>query len=305
MTAEPIFAPGWKRATLETEGSWEEFFQHKPALEKEGATEKQSILLSIDEAARLMGINAERVLGLIENETLCSSADPQTGQLKVQAVCLHAQLDGNSGAPAIKDDDSTAVRPTDDTAAATEEGTAKPETVDVNAPVKTEAIENSSTDAATATPDTSAKERVTLTSKNVEAIMDSLDFANVRLQGAMHRIGYLEAHVEHLQQQQEVLGQFRARAARAIITERENDELKAKISQLTTASASAEQALVVLGEDNLRLKETVACLEKRNAAQLERWHELELAWWFRLINWFCAGRLSTTMTLSDNLQADL
>jgi len=95
------------------------------------------------------------------------------------------------------------------------------------------------------------------TAKHVGDVLESLDFAAVRLEGAMYRIGYLESQVDTLQEQLKVLPEFRARAAKAILTERENRVLLQSISEY---------------EDEL--KETHDLLEKLNKSrtwQFFRW----------------------------------
>jgi DNA repair ATPase RecN len=73
--------------------------------------------------------------------------------------------------------------------------------------------------------------RAETTAKHVGDILESLDFAAVRLEGAMYRIGYLESQVDSLHEQLKVLPEFRARAAKAILTERQNHVLIETISE--------------------------------------------------------------------------
>ncbi len=73
----------------------------------------------------------------------------------------------------------------------------------------------------------------------------------------MYRIGYLESQVDTLNEQLKVLPEFRARAAKAILTERENHVLLQSIS-----------------EYEAELKETHELLEKLNKSrtwQFFRW----------------------------------
>lgn len=99
--------------------------------------------------------------------------------------------------------------------------------------------------------------RAETTAKHVGDVLESLDFAAVRLEGAMYRIGYLESQVDNLTEQLKVLPEFRARAAKAILTERENRALIEAIS-----------------EYECELKETHELLEKLNKSrtwQFFRW----------------------------------
>lgn len=77
----------------------------------------------------------------------------------------------------------------------------------------------------------STQTRADTTAKHVGDVLESLDFAAVRLEGAMYRIGYLESQVDSMQEQLKVLGEFRARAAKAILIERENHTLLESIQE--------------------------------------------------------------------------
>lgn len=99
--------------------------------------------------------------------------------------------------------------------------------------------------------------RTETTAKHVGDVLESLDFAAVRLEGAMYRIGYLESQVDNMTEQLKVLPEFRARAAKAILTERENRVLIEAISEYES-----------------ELKETHHLLEKLNKSrtwQFFRW----------------------------------
>lgn len=116
-----------------------------------------------------------------------------------------------------------------------------------------------STELAKTTPSTglASLNRTETTAKHVGDVLESLDFAAVRLEGAMYRIGYLESQVDNLNEQLKVLPEFRARAAKAILTERENHVLLQSIS-----------------EYEAELKETHELLEKLNKSrtwQFFRW----------------------------------
>jgi hypothetical protein len=122
-----------------------------------------------------------------------------------------------------------------------------------------DAVKESSTDVTKIAQSTglASLNRTETTAKHVGDVLESLDFAAVRLEGAMYRIGYLESQVDTLQEQLKVLPEFRARAARAILTERENHVLLHSISEYEN-----------------ELKETHELLEKLNKSrtwQFFRW----------------------------------
>lgn len=99
------------------------------------------------------------------------------------------------------------------------------------------------------------------TARHVDDVMGSLDFAAVRLEGAMYRLGYLESQVDVLQEQLKVLSEFRSRAAKAVIVERENMMLQKQMSEYEE-----------------ELEETHRIMDKLN--QSKAWHFFR--WLFRI-----------------------
>lgn len=200
--------------------------------------------LTLAQAAQLLGISEGQVLTLIDEHTLCAELDGQTYSWLVDANCARAQKESVGAAYPIS-------APT----------WAAPSSVPIELPSPEEILGQRAENALSAlwsytglidmTPPVSewqdsdipwagllpeqekaplrGLDREVTTQRNVESVMESLDFANVRLEGAMYRIGYLESQVESLQEQLSVLPDFRARAARAILTERENVQLKEQV----------------------------------------------------------------------------
>ncbi|MGH9553414.1 MAG: hypothetical protein ACRD3W_28795, partial [Terriglobales bacterium] len=107
-----------------------------------------------------------------------------------------------------------------------------------------------------------------------------LDFASVRLEGAMYRIGYLEAQVNSQEEQLKVLPEFRARAAKAILTERENDMLKEENSSLKIDLTAAHKESADLHEEVTQLHSVITRLEQ--------------LWWWRILSWAFGFKLSET-----------
>lgn len=132
----------------------------------------------------------------------------------------------------------------------------------------------------------SKQDREVITTASVNKAIEQLTFTSDRLSGAMHRIGYLESQVEVMEDQLRFLPDFRARAARAIILERENWELKEVTEQRNMQLVNRER---LLEEKN----QQIAILEKvltahRNhlnmvEADLEK---LESNPWVRFWAWF-------------------
>lgn len=224
--------------------------------------------MSLPEAASLLGIELTDAETMIAEDNLCATKDETTKEWLVKIACVRAQLAG--------EDEDTAG--TELHADATDTATASGDR-----PAEVPFSDASAHHHATRDGETSAPaegfSRQSVTRKNIEALMDSLDFANVRLEGSMYRIGYLEAQVASLQEQLKVLPEFRSKAAQAILIDRENDILEEEI-----AEQRARNDLLL--EGNVRL-----ATELQNAHdELDKLHAsvdaLERAWWWAFVSWF-------------------
>ena len=93
-------------------------------------------------------------------------------------------------------------------------------------------------------------EKQDLSQRNLAAVIESLEFANDRLQVTMHRIGYLEAKVEGLEERLLILPELKSIAARYPLLEMENQELKTILiereTQLAESEAELRQASLIL-----------------------------------------------------------
>lgn len=114
-------------------------------------------------------------------------------------------------------------------------------------------------------------DRAEITARNVQALLDSLDFANVRLEGSMYRVGYLEAQVSSLEEQLELMNEYRNRAAKSILIDRENDLLKEKVAGLETQNSDMQEHLTALDEHLVQAHMAISRIEK--------------TWWYRLFSW--------------------
>ena len=113
-------------------------------------------------------------------------------------------------------------------------------------------------------------DRAAITAKNIESLMDSLDFANVRLEGSMYRVGYLEAQLSSLEQQLELMNEYRNRAARAILADRENDILKEKVVELETKNTDMHEHLVALDEHLVQAHLAIGRIEQTGGIDCSR-----------------------------------
>lgn len=86
-------------------------------------------------------------------------------------------------------------------------------------------------------------EKQDLSARNLAVVLESLDFANDRLQTAMHRIGYLEGTVEGLKERVKELPELKVIAFKYPLLERENRELKTILLERDTQLAQSEAEL--------------------------------------------------------------
>jgi hypothetical protein len=257
--------------------SMDEFFSWADAEHRKGT-------MSLEDAAILLHIDAAAAEAMIASDQLCANRDPDTGAWLVQTACVRAQL-----ADGI------------DTAGGTGSETVNcdPEVADhqlhLSPIVETRVDQRMFLVAGETGPEVAVTQkaagkplpldRAAVTSKNVEALMDSLDFANVRLEGAMYRIGYLEAQVAGFEEQLSVLPEFRARAAKAILTDRENDILKEQLDKVSAQAKGYEMMIDTLDAD-------IASLETSLSASNGVIDKLQSLWWFRVGCWIFGFKIT-------------
>lgn len=132
----------------------------------------------------------------------------------------------------------------------------------------------------------SMPERVALTSSNTDKLVEHITFTSERLQGAMHRIGYLESLVESLEAQVAVLPELRARTARAILIEKENKELKSVIEHRNQQIIKREH-LIDKRDEQISILEKLLAAYKRHLTMVEvDLAKLENSSWVRFCAWF-------------------
>jgi len=221
--------------------------------------------MSVNEAATLLSIDHAEAVAMIYEGSLCAIFDEATEDWLVKTACVRAQL-------------------AESISISSETGTGKVHHADGPSLHQTEeAADNSATPAPASTEsgahldNTLPFDRAGITAKNVKALMDSLDFANVRLEGSMYRIGYLEAQVHSQEEQLKVLCEFRGRVARAILVERENDMLKAEMETLARTLSAREGNIAALHANNAVMAAKLA--ESENVVG-----KIQQQWWFRLFS---------------------
>ena len=130
------------------------------------------------------------------------------------------------------------------------------------------------------------QEREALTALNTQKLMEQLSFTTDRLQGAMQRIGYLESQMEVLESQVAFLPDFRAKAARCIVLEKENQELKAVIEARNLQLIKREQ-LLNERNDQVGILEKLLNAYRKHLSMVETdLSRLENSGWVRFCSWF-------------------
>jgi hypothetical protein len=226
--------------------------------------------LTVEQASKILGVSEEQVKVLIKNDTLCCSDKDKNDEPRLSAACVRAQagksklefvqeikrliagennkkrktsvdmpanadvslqelFDRSSRFGAIKSVDLSAhnVPNVPKTSAALEltaSETALTNPASANAGSANEASSNRQTNVR-------GIDRADITNKNLESVLENLDFSSVRLEGAMYRIGYLEAKLDDLQKELQILPELRTKWAKSLILERENEEYRETIAK--------------------------------------------------------------------------
>jgi hypothetical protein len=186
--------------------------------------------LTVEQASKILAISKERVKELIENDTLCCSDTGETGEPRLSAACVRAQA-GKSKLEFVQEIKRLI---------AGENNKKRKASVDMPSDADVclqELFDASSPFGAIEPAEKVSKayirgiDRAEITNKNLESVLENLDFSSVRLEGAMYRIGYLEAKLDNLQKELEIMPELRSKWAKSLILERENEEYKETIAR--------------------------------------------------------------------------
>lgn len=270
-----------------------------------GATSISSIL-SASEACNLLGISQEQLQQKIDEGNICATKGSVTGMWLIDGACVKSmlrqseskkhneqeipaepqvhRLEASELSDVLFADDS----PIDCSVTATEAveyldmapphdhsnfGSLLPPISPVIKPI-----------AINARPAEGYFNRQIVSARTLQELLEGLEFTHERLQGAMYRIGFLENQVENLEERVKTLNEFRARAARSLIVEKENRELKAALNKLDEKLTDKDE-LVERKEDEIEakaqeLESKTEELEAKNqtiAEKDERLQEMEKA----------------------------
>jgi hypothetical protein len=235
------------------------------AIDNEAAEVEQ---LTVEQASKILGVSEERVKELIENDTLCCSDTDENDEPRLSAACVRAQAgksklefvqeikrliagENNKKRKATVDmpadadvclqelfDASSpfgAIKPAADAKvliSESERSHVSPLQQQVSqSQANAELISSVKTGPNSRGMHVRGIDRAEITNKNLESVLENLDFSSVRLEGAMYRIGYLEAKLDDLQKELEIMPELRTKWAKSLILERENEEYKETIAK--------------------------------------------------------------------------
>jgi hypothetical protein len=186
--------------------------------------------LTVRQTARVLGVDEQNVLSLIEDKTLCCSRQDAMGKPVLDAACVRAQAGVTRAAFLVK------VRRLITTEKSMEA------LVDVPQAALDELICETETEAPAMVADA-------IMIQNVNLLVDNLASATLRLEALMYRAGYLEAKVENLEEQLKVVPDLRTKAAQGLILERENGLLKSTVSKHESELLDLHQLLAKLRQN--------------------------------------------------------
>jgi hypothetical protein len=210
--------------------------------------------LTIEQASKILGVTETQVKELIENDTLCCKDTDENDEPRLSAACVRAQA-GKSKLEFVQEvkrliagENSkrrkTYVDMPDEADVCLQElfDAARPlGTVIPSGPGRTRGIQLRTGSVETAADSDAPQagreihirgiDRNQITNKNLESVLENLDFTSVRLEGAMYRIGYLEAKLDDQNKEIQTMPELRAKWAKSLILERENEEYKETIAR--------------------------------------------------------------------------
>lgn len=277
-----------------------------------GGLDSELESLTIEQTATILGTTVEKVKLLIDNNILCSG-EALNGQPTLIAACVRAQA-GKSKNSFMKEVKKLISRETGKRlrvpAAAPPSGEMSiQELFDDLASVNLEEkavvfpqaqarLQRGSDILVEEVSQDSSKsvfvegiDREQVTAKNLDSLLDNLDFANIRLEGAMYRVGFLESKIATLEEQLEELPQLRAKFARFLILERENADYAAEIARHQAEAEGFKKEICQHQSEKTEYLKTIA---KQDTELLEMHSLLDRirnSWWCRLWCWLTGNAL--------------
>jgi hypothetical protein len=271
--------------------------------------------LTIDQTATILGASVEKVKLLMENNILCRG-ESFNGQPSLIAACVRAQA-GKSRAdfmrevkklisgennkrlrvpsPAPLTGEMTVQELFDDIAAVDLNDSARMIAA-LKAKIALPSISNE--DPAGSSIDGEKElvvpgiNREQITIRNLNSLLENLDFTNVRLEGAMYRVGFLEAKIATLEEQLEEVPELRAKFARSLILERENADFQKEIAQYKLAHVDHQREIAKYQAESAEYLKTIAKHETELLEMHSLLDRIRNSWWCRLWCWMTGNELS-------------
>lgn len=268
-------------------------FKHKSAA-------SISSILSASEACQLLGISAAELQQKIDHGSICATKGSVTGMWLIDGACVKAML--RQGESAKSHESEIPAEPEVHRIEVTEPAEHEYQTEDsaIDCSVTAEdAVEfldmappHDHTNggpllppispvikpiAINARPAEGYFNRQIVSARTLQELLEGLEFTHERLQGAMYRIGFLENQVENLEERVKTLNEFRARAARSLIVEKENRELKDALNKLDKKLTEQDEIVERKAEEIEAKTEELEAKELSLADKDERILEMEKA----------------------------
>jgi hypothetical protein len=199
--------------------------------------------LTVMQTARVLGVDEQKVLSLIEDKTLCCSRQDALGKPMLDAACVRAQAGVTREAFLSK------VRRLITTEKSMQELIDVPQAALDELICESESETGMTISSGVSSSDHHQEVGDAITIQNVNLLVDNLASAALRLEALMYRAGYLEAKVENLEEQLKVVPDLRTKAAQGLILERENGLLKFTINQHESELLDLHQLLAKLRQN--------------------------------------------------------
>ena len=226
----------------------DDFFALSEARDGVGEMPKE---LTVSQAASILGVEEQKVLHLIADHTLCCVNADENGSPLLDAACVQTQAGKTKAAFLAEVRQIISAEKVAKTAdqSSLEQLFAELAVVgEVGASDVVEAAEPVGETINIRPVPIKGFDRAAITARNVQSIIASLESANSRLESVMFRAGYLESKVENLEEKLKDMPELRTKAARSIIFEKENADLKATIAKQELELIEVHQVLDRLRE---------------------------------------------------------
>ena len=186
-------------------------------------------VLTVKQTARILAVEEQQVLALIQDKTLCCASEDAFGDPMLDAACVRAQAGVTQNAFLKK------VRRLISTEKSMEA------LADVPQAVVEELICESETEV--------EHHSEALTIQSVNLLVENLAATTLKLEAMMYRAGYLEAKVENLEEQLNVVPDLRTKAAQRLILQHENGLLQATVDKRENELLELHQLLARLRQN--------------------------------------------------------